>query len=122
MASACKYYLLPVIIAMCVVGAYGLNNRVFDVVAILMIGLLGYACFKVDYPPVPLLLGFILGPMVEYNLRTSLMTSRGDLTPFITRPISAVFLVLTVTYLAVIMYRGLQTMRRNAGTDDDSDA
>lgn len=109
-----KHYLMPIIITMCVVGAYGLNNRVFDVVTILAIGLLGYACFKLAYPPVPLLLGFILGPMVEYNLRTSLMTSQGDLTPFITRPISAVFLVLTAVYLASIVYRGLRTMRLNA--------
>jgi len=118
MASACKYYLLPVIIAMCVVGAYGLNNRVFDVVAILMIGLLGYACFKFDYPPVPLLLWFILGPMVEYNLRTSLMTSRGDLTPFITRPVSAVFLVLTVTYLVFVRKRPFSAISASIGGFD----
>ena len=103
-----KHYLMPVIITMCVVGAYGLNNRVFDVVTILAVGVLGYACFKFSYPPVPLLLGFILGPMIEYNLRTSLMTSQGDLTPFITRPISAVFLAVTLVYLGTVLYRTIR--------------
>lgn len=114
-----KHYLLPVIITMCVVGSFGLNNRVFDVMTILAIGLLGYALLKFDYPFPPLLLGFILGPMAEYNLRTSLMTSLGDLTPFVTHPISAFFLAAAVLYVGYVVYRNLKPARRrgNAALD-----
>lgn len=107
-----KHYLLPVIITMCVVGAFGLNNRVFDVMAILAIGLLGYGLIKFDYPFPPLLLGFILGPMAEYNLRTSLMTSLGDLSPFLTRPISAFFLVAAAAYVAFVAWKAMRPARR----------
>ncbi len=111
-----KHYLMPIIMVMCVIGAYGLNNRIFDVIAILAIGILGHACFKFNYPKVPLLLGFILGPMIEYNLRTSLMTSHGAIDQFFTRPISCVFLILTVMYLLLISYKAIKNKNKIIGT------
>ena len=91
-----KYYLLPIILALCVVGAYVLNNRVFDVATILIFGLIGYGMEKFGYPLPPIILGFILGPMVEVNLRRGLMYTNGNFLPFLTSPIAALFLIIAV--------------------------
>ncbi|MEW9669563.1 tripartite tricarboxylate transporter permease [Ammoniphilus sp. 3BR4] len=84
--------LLPIIMALCVVGAYGVNNRLFDVGALLFFGLLGYAMMKFKFPITPVVLGFILGPIAETSLRRGLMLSQGDFTPFVTKPIAVFFL------------------------------
>ncbi len=94
-----KHILLPVVGAMCVIGSYGLNNRLFDVWTMLIFGLLGYFLNKLKLPAPPLLLGFILGPIVEVNLRRGLMRSQGDFSPFVTEPISAVILLFTLLVL-----------------------
>ncbi|RKJ17614.1 Tat pathway signal protein, partial [Butyricicoccus sp. 1XD8-22] len=91
-----QYILLPIIFALCVVGAYGVNNRMFDVYALLFFGIVGYLMSKAKIPLTPLVLGFILGPLLETNLRRGLMLSQGDFSPFITQPIAAVFLIITV--------------------------
>src|SRR5699024_8066559 len=88
--------LLPIIIALCVVGAFGVNNRIFDVGALFFFGLIGYLMIKGNFPLTPIILGFILGPILEENLRRGLMMSDGDFTPFFTEPISAVFLLLAL--------------------------
>ena len=103
--SVPKHVLLPVIITLCVVGSYGLNNRLFDVGTMLAFGGIGFLMKKLSLPNTPLLLGFILGPIVEVNLRRGLMKSRGDFTPFFTEPISAVILVLTVIVVIVTAYK-----------------
>ncbi len=89
-----KHYLLPAIIALCVVGSYGVNNRIFDVATILIFGSLGYVMSKFNYPLPPIILGFILGPIAETNLRRGLMYTEGDFLPFLTRPIAAGFLLI----------------------------
>ena len=95
------YHLLfPAILAFCCIGVYSLNNNVFDVYLTVVFGLVGYILVKLDCEPAPLLLGFILGPMMEENLRRAMLLARGDVTVFVTRPISAVLLVLTVGVLA----------------------
>ncbi|MFC0559419.1 tripartite tricarboxylate transporter permease [Halalkalibacter alkalisediminis] len=91
-----KYMLLPIILVLCVVGAIGVNNRMFDAGALLFFGVLGYLMLKYKFPIAPVILGFILGPLVETNLRRGLMYSKGDFLPFITQPIAAVFLSLAV--------------------------
>lgn len=95
-----KHYLLPVIVSLTVVGAYGVNNRVFDVATILIFGIIGYVMEKFKFPLAPIILGFILGPIVETNLRRGLMFSEGSFLPFITSPIAAVFLIVAL-YSAV---------------------
>ena len=100
-----KSYLFPVIIVMCIVGAYGVNNRVFDALSLLGFGLFGYAMIKCKFPVTPFILGFVLGPIIEEKLRTGLMSSNNDLTPLITRPISAFFLISAVLYLVYIGWR-----------------
>lgn len=91
-----KYYLLPAIMSLCVVGAFGVNNRIFDVATILIFGLLGYGMEKLKFPLPPIILGFILGPIVETNLRRGLMYSNGSFAPFITSPVAALFLLIAL--------------------------
>jgi len=113
--SVPKHILLPVIIALCVIGAFGLNNRMFDVWTMLAFGMLGWLMKKAAMQTTPLLLGFILGPIIEINLRRGLMKSRGDLTPFVTEPISGAILLLTVfvvIYTAFNEYKKLQIRKR----------
>lgn len=91
-----KYILLPVILVMCALGAFAINNRVFDIWVTFGFGLLGYLMERKGFPTGPMVLGFILGPLMEVNLRVGLMTSGGDVMPFFTRPISALLLALAV--------------------------
>jgi putative tricarboxylic transport membrane protein len=94
-----KFYLLPVILVMCIIGAYGMNNRIFDIGSLLFFGVLGYGMIKLGYPIVPFIMGFIMGPIMEEKLRTSLMSSNNEILLLVTRPISAFFLVAAVLYL-----------------------
>ena len=105
-----KYYLLPLIIVLCGVGAFGLNNRVFDMGAILLFGLIGYGLSKFGYPLPPLVLGFILGSVLEVNLRRGLTSSQGNFAEFFTRPISGFIIVFTLIF---IVYSVLKVMRNN---------
>ncbi|HBJ81635.1 MAG TPA: transporter [Pseudothermotoga sp.] len=85
--------LMPIIFVLCVVGTYVLNGRMFDVWIMLLFGLLGYFMRLNDFPAAPFVLGFILGPMADTNLRRALMLSKGSLLPFFTRPISLILLI-----------------------------
>lgn len=91
--------LLPVITAVCVIGAYTLNLSRFDVYVMLAFGLIGYLMRLGKYPAAPLVLGLILGPYIETNLRRTLLLSEGSLEPFVTRPISIVFVLAIVLLL-----------------------
>ncbi|MEJ5228977.1 MAG: tripartite tricarboxylate transporter permease [Pseudothermotoga sp.] len=88
--------LMPIIFVLCVVGTYVLNGRMFDVWIMLLFGLLGYFMRLNDFPAAPFVLGFILGPMADTNMRRALMLSKGSLLPFVTRPISLVLLITMV--------------------------
>lgn len=94
-----KHILLPIILVLCVVGAFGLSSRLFDVWSILVFGVLGYAFVKAGIPPAPFIIGFILGPMAETNLRRGLMMSDGNFGTFLTNPISATFLGLALAFV-----------------------
>lgn len=96
--------LLPIILVLCVVGAYGVNNRLFDVGALFFFGIVGYFMVKGKFPLTPLVLGFILGPILETNLRRGLMMSEGDFTPFLTEPIAATFLLITVGSVGIKVF------------------
>ncbi len=108
-----KHILLPVIMALCVVGAFGLNNRVFDVFAILIFGIVGYVFGKFKFPLTPMILGFILGPMVEVNLRRGLMQSSGSFLPFITRPICIVFLGIGAISVIISVYKEMKKAKKS---------
>jgi putative tricarboxylic transport membrane protein len=110
--SVPKHILLPIIGSMCVIGSFGLNNRIFDIGTMLGFGVLGYFLKKLNLPAPPLLLGFILGPIVEVNLRRGLMRSKGDLAPFITEPISGVILLITLIVLVMTVTGEIRKARK----------
>ena len=85
--------LMPIIFICCVIGAFVVNNRLFDIYLMFIFGLLGVLMRHMEYPMAPLLLGVILGNMADENLRRALILGKGDITPFFTRPISVFFLL-----------------------------
>ncbi len=102
-------WLFPAIMVFCVIGAYSVNNDTFEVMMVAVFGLLGYVFFKLKCEPAPLILGFILGPMMEENLRRAMLLSRGDPTVLVTRPLSLVLLLMA---LALILLVALPTFKK----------
>ena len=88
--------LFPLILLFCIVGSYGINNNVFDVLVMIIFGLIGYLFRKFGYESAPLILSFVLGPILELSLRQSLLLSKGSFSIFFTRPISAVAIILAM--------------------------
>jgi TctA family transporter len=109
------YHLLfPAILVFCSIGVFSLNNSEFDVYLMVLFGLLGYVFAKLDCEPAPMLLGFILGPMMEEYLRRALLISHGDPTVFVTRPISATMLVLALIALISVLVPSISRKRDEA--------
>lgn len=98
-------YLYPIILVLCGLGAFGDRNNLFDVWCMLGLGLIAYFLTKLHFPTTPIILGFIIGSMVETNLRRGLMQSSGSFTPFITRPLSAAFLLCAILFLLWSLYK-----------------
>jgi TctA family transporter len=107
-------FLFPAIIVFCGIGLYSLNNNNFDVFMAAAFGIVGYLFYKLGCEPAPLLLGFILGPMMEENLRRALLLSRGDWTAFITRPLSAGLLLAAVLMIVVVSLPSIKKKREEA--------
>ena len=103
--------LYPTIIAFAAIGTYSINLNAWDVFAIAFFGVLGYVLLKLDCEPAPLLLGFILGPLLEDHLRRALIISRGDLTTFIERPVSAVLLAIAAAALILAILPAIRQKR-----------
>ena len=106
--------LYPAILLFCCIGVYSIQNSVFDVFLTAIFGVLGWLFVKLECEPAPLLLGFILGPMMEENLRRAMLLSRGDPTVFVTRPISAVMLGMAVLLLLIIVAPSVRKTREEA--------
>ncbi|MBU6188671.1 MAG: tripartite tricarboxylate transporter permease [Betaproteobacteria bacterium] len=104
--------LFPAIIIFCCIGCYSLKNNLSDVVIMAIFGVIGYGLRKMRFEPAPLLLGFILGPMLEENFRRAMLISEGDLSVFVTRPISAGFLAVSAALLMMVL---VPAMRRARG-------
>lgn len=96
-----RQYLLPMIIAISVFGVYAVQASTFDLIVLLICGIAGYYLAKHDFPLAPLVLGLVLGPMLENNMRRALTTSNGDFLIFIHKPISAIFLTIAVLWLII---------------------
>ena len=109
--------LFPLILMFCVVGVFASGNAVFDVFVMVMFGVLGYLMRKFGYEPAPLVLAFVLGPMLENNLRKSLILSHGGFTIFIERPISTACLVLAVAALVAPLMPALARRRARLAAD-----
>ncbi|MGB9700888.1 MAG: tripartite tricarboxylate transporter permease [Thermodesulfobacteriota bacterium] len=107
-------YLYPGILLFCILGAYSLNQSIFDVGVMVFFGVLGYIFRKLDWPLAPTILALILGPMMERTLRTSLEMSGGDLSILVTRPISAVLLIIAVI---VLISPAIRLIGQKAGKD-----
>jgi TctA family transporter len=112
-------FLFPAILTFCCIGLYTLNNNNFDVYMAVIFGLVGYVFYKLNCEPAPLLLGFILGPMMEENLRRALLLSRGDWTTFMTRPLSAGLLLAALLMIVVVMLPSIKNKREEAFQDAD---
>jgi putative tricarboxylic transport membrane protein len=98
-----QHLIMPVIFVLCVVGSFAIASRLFDVYVMLAFGVIGYVLRRLNYPMAPLVLGIVLGDLLDKNLRRGLVLSDGDLTPFFTRPISLVmFLIIAATVLLSI--------------------
>ncbi len=106
--------LLPIVMVLASVGAFAMNNRVFDVWSIFMFALVGYALSKFNFPPAPVVLGFVLGPIIELNFRRGMMSSYGNFAAFFKRPIAGTVLVLTILILGYQLAAGF-LKRRKAG-------
>ena len=110
--------LYPAILLFCCIGVYSINNSGYDVILTCVFGGLGYVCTKLGCEPAPLILGFILGPMMEENLRRAMLLSRGDPSTFVTKPISAVLLGLAVFLLIIVVSPALRKKREEAFVED----
>ena len=108
------HYLYPLILVFCAIGVFSLNNNTFDIYMMALFGVLGYVFAKLDCEPAPMLLGFILGPLMEEYLRRALIISRGDPMVFLTRPISATMLVLAVIAMVIVLAPAVRKTREEA--------
>ena len=111
--------LFPVVLMFCAIGAFGVNNSAFDILLVALFGVIGYGFTKIGCEPAPLILGFILGPLFEENLRRTLLLSRGDWGIFVTRPVSLVFLLLALGWLVLIIVPAFRKTREVAFQEDD---
>ncbi|RZI41756.1 tripartite tricarboxylate transporter permease [Herbaspirillum sp. HC18] len=107
-------YLYPGILVFCAIGVFSLSNTEFDVFLMAAFGLFGYVCSKLEMEPAPMLLGFIIGPMMEEYLRRALLLSRSDPMVFLQRPISATMLALAALAMGVVLSPALRKKREEA--------
>ena len=106
--------LYPAILVFCAIGVYSINNNAFDVTITAIFGLLGYVFYKLRCEPAPLILGFILGPMMEENMRRAMLLSRGDPTVFFTRPLSLGLLVAAALLIVIVALPNIKKKREVA--------
>jgi TctA family transporter len=107
-------YLYPSILVFMSIGVFSLSNNPWDVLIMALFGVLGYVCVKLECEPAPMILGFILGPLMEENLRRAMLLSRGDPSTFITKPISAGFIIASVILLIIVALPAIRRRRDEA--------
>ncbi|WMS43667.1 tripartite tricarboxylate transporter permease [Acuticoccus sp. MNP-M23] len=118
-----RVYLLPVILVFCIVGAFALDNTMFDVWVMLIFGVVGFAMEKAGFPLGPFVIGFVLAPLMESKLRTGLMMTNGSLEPMFTRPLPIIFLIIAVILLIMPFFRSWRERQfrgRAAATTDET--
>jgi len=114
------YHLLyPAILVFCAIGVYSLNGSTLDVHLMALFGVLGYVFSKLECEPAPMLLGFLLGPMMEEYLRRALTIARGDATTFLTRPLSATMLAMAVIAMVIVLLPAIRKTRAVAFQEED---
>ncbi|HZM37103.1 MAG TPA: tripartite tricarboxylate transporter permease [Burkholderiales bacterium] len=113
-------FLYPSILVFMAIGVFSLSNNPWDVLVMAVFGLLGYICVKLECEPAPMILGFILGPLMEENLRRAMLLSRGDPTVFVTKPISAGFMIASVLLLLVVALPALRKKREEVFVEEQA--
>jgi TctA family transporter len=111
--------LYPAILVFCCIGVYSINNNTFDVYMTVIFAVIGYLFYKLRCEPAPLLLGFILGPMMEENLRRAMLLSRGDPTVFFTRPLSLTLLLMAAALVVIVALPAIKKTRDVAFQEAD---
>jgi putative tricarboxylic transport membrane protein len=111
-------HLYPAILVFCCIGVYSVNNTTFDIYLTAAFGIIGYLFNKLECEAPPLLLGFVLGPMMEENFRRALLLSRGDFTVFVTRPLSASLLFVALILVALVSVPAFKKTREEAFVED----
>jgi len=111
-------FLYPSILVFMAIGVYSLSNSPFDVLLMAVFGILGHIFVKLECEPAPLILGLILGPMMEENLRRALLLSRGDPIILLTKPISAGFLVAAIILLGIVLAPAIRRKREEVFVED----
>jgi putative tricarboxylic transport membrane protein len=111
-------FLYPAILTFCCIGSYTVSNDTFDVMTTGVFGLLGYVFLKLGCEGAPLLLGFVLGPMMEENFRRALLLSRGEYTVFFTSPISLTLLLIAAVLLIIVAFPSIKSKREEVFTED----
>lgn len=111
--NASANFLMPMVGVLCFIGAYSLNNSVFEVGVMAFFGVLGYILKKLDFPGLPAILGLILGSSAETSLRQGLIMSDNDWSIYFTRPLSLVFMLITFAMLFLPLFRALRNKRKN---------
>jgi TctA family transporter len=104
-------FLFPAIMAFSAIGIYSVNNSSFDLYLTAVFGVIGFVWIKLGCSPAPMLLGFVLGPMMEEHLRRAMLMSKGDPTVFVTRPIALAFIIATVAILVVMVAPAVRRRR-----------
>jgi putative tricarboxylic transport membrane protein len=111
-------WLFPAIVLFCAIGVYSTNNNTWDVWMVGLFGVVGYLFIKLGAEPAPLLLGFILGPMMEENLRRALLLSRGDWSVLVTRPLSAGLLAAALLLVVIVALPSIKAKREEAFVEE----
>jgi putative tricarboxylic transport membrane protein len=111
--------LFPAIVIFASIGCYSINSNPFDVYAIAVFGVMGYTLIRLGCEPAPLLLGFVLGPLLEENLRRAMIISHGDPTTFLTRPLSATLLALGLVCIVIAALPHMRLKRSEVFVEDD---
>jgi putative tricarboxylic transport membrane protein len=117
--SVPKAALFPVVLVLCVIGAYALNNTMSNVYVLLAFGVLGYAMVKCGFPLAPFILGVILGDQIEVNLVRSIMSDPNPML-FVTRPISGLLLAASVASIAFALWQHRRVMKRRGAVEEDA--
>ena len=110
--------LFPAIVLFCAIGVFSTSNSTFDIWMVGIFGFIGYLFIKLGCEPAPFLLGFILGPMMEENLRRALLLSHGNWSTFVTRPLSAGLLAVAVLLLLIVLLPAVKKKRKEAFVEE----
>lgn len=112
-------WLFPIILVFSCIGIYSVNQSAIDIWVMVSFGIIGYIFVKLDCEPAPFILGLLLGPLLETNMRRSLLLSQGDFSTFLTNPISAAFLVAAVGLIALMVVPAIRRSKDEATVEEE---